>query len=548
MSCGLSLQHVCRFKWICVAAAVSCLAGGVAKGQVDPARWTQVKRPRVAAVEARPWRVIFNDDSEALAHLGADTPDGFLAVRLRPLAGSGVSTICFSVLGNWGDAPSYDCKVQPIHGDASGGPPSGYKPYAHNLKAMITAGRCPLQIVTDFARENDIELFASVSMNDVHDSFIDGLITTWKREHPQLLVNPEGRSDNKSLYVTALNYTHEPVRQRKLEVIEEVAGRYDVDGFSLDFIRHPVFFSPTMRDEPVTAEQIDIMTSLMRRIRAITDAAAAKRGRPMLIAARIGDSIDLSHRIGLDIPAWLEQDLVDMLIVGGGYAPDSLALTDVIEAVRPYGVTVVPCENSVKAPIMFKRALVSRWHHLGAGGVHYWNLSSAFTHPTKLAGDKLAAVRTGSYAILHEAVDPAKLVHLDKLYETDGEVFRYYAHASSRPALPMQVKRGQTAEHTIVIGDDVEAATRAGKFKEAALTFRLAGAVAGEYFAVALNETPLNNGQVTETNEQHTWIRFALTAPPLRLGANVVQISLDEAAGSEAVVIEQTKLNINYSP
>ncbi len=548
MSRGLSLPHVCRIEWICVAAAASCLAGGVAKGQADPSQWTEAKRRRVAAVEARPWRVIFNDDSEALAHPGADDPDVFMSVRLRPLAESGVSTVSLSVLGNWGDAPSYDSKVQPIHGDASGGPPPGYKAYAHNLKALITAGRCPLQTATDFAHENDIELFASVRMNDVHDSFIDGLITTWKRENPQLLVNAQGRNDNKSLYVTAQDYTHEPVRQRKLEVIEEIAGRYDVDGLALDFIRHPVFFSPTMRDEPVTAEQIAIMTSLMGRIRAIADAAAAKRGRPMLIAARIGDTIDLSRRIGLDVQAWLEQDLVDMLIVGGGYAPDSLALTDVVTAAGPYAVAVLPCDNSVRETTTLRRAFVSRWHHLGAGGVYYWNLSLPFTHPTKLTGDKLAAVRVGSYAILHEAVDPANLVHLDKLYETDGEVFRYYAHASSRPALPMQVMRGHTAEHTIVIGDDVEAATAAGKFKEAALTFRLAGAVTGEYFAVTLNGTPLNNRQVTETNEQHTWIRFALTAPPLRLGANVVQISLDEAAGAEAVVIQRTKLNINYSP
>ncbi len=61
-------------------------------------------------------RVIFNDDSEPLHHPKGRTPEGFLDARIRPLAGTHVTTIGWSVLA--GDAPCYDSRVQPIFGDA----------------------------------------------------------------------------------------------------------------------------------------------------------------------------------------------------------------------------------------------------------------------------------------------------------------------------------------------------------------------------------------------------------------------------------------------
>ena len=57
------------------------------------------------------------------------------------------------------------------------------------------------------------------------------------------------------LYTTAQDFSHEAVRQRKLEIIEEICQRYDVDGFELDYIRHPVLFSRRMRGESCTADE-----------------------------------------------------------------------------------------------------------------------------------------------------------------------------------------------------------------------------------------------------------------------------------------------------
>lgn len=37
-----------------------------------------------------------------------------------------------------------------------------------------------------------MELFASMRMNDCHDSFLPPLVTLWKKNHPELLVDRRG--------------------------------------------------------------------------------------------------------------------------------------------------------------------------------------------------------------------------------------------------------------------------------------------------------------------------------------------------------------------
>ena len=96
-------------------------------------------------------RVIFNDDTYELSRADANTPEGFLKRRLKPLVSTHVDTIAWSILGGWADAPVYDSKVQPIYGDAHGAPPPYWTAVTKNVKALIASGHCPLQIVIDYA-------------------------------------------------------------------------------------------------------------------------------------------------------------------------------------------------------------------------------------------------------------------------------------------------------------------------------------------------------------------------------------------------------------
>ena len=220
-------------------------------------------------------------------------------------------------------------------------------------------------------------------MNDVHDSFVPGWLCNWKKENPDLLVDRTGMLADRALYVTAADFTHPKVRGRKFEIIEKVGNRYDIDAYELDYIRHSVLFSRSMRGQPITSEEVEIITFFMRRVRQFTDHLGARRGRPVLIASRVPGTIEKCLNIGLDVKTWLEDDLVDILIGGGEYSPFTIRISDFTQLADPYEVPVYPCINQGAAfglagswtnftPVT--RALASRWYREGARGVYLWNL------------------------------------------------------------------------------------------------------------------------------------------------------------------------------
>ena len=520
--------------------------------------WSDAKRARVEAAQ-RPRRIIFNDDTHELALDDANTPEGFLGHRITPLAETQVGTIAWSVLCGQFDAPAYDSKVQPIFGDAHGGPVRYWQKVTENVKTLAREYRCPLHLVTDFAHAHDMEAFASVRMNDVHDSFMDAnAMTVWKRTHPQFMVDTDGTLPEFELYTTAQDFSHEEVRQRKLEIIEEICERYDVDGFELDYIRHPVLFSRRMRGEPCTQEEAAIITSMMGQIRRITDNAAARRGRPMLIAARTPDSFALSLDNGLDLQAWLEGDLIDILIAGGGYSPHSLPVEQFVEAARPHGVTVHPCINpsgvctGADGFLDGVRGLASNWYRAGADGVYFWNLGTPFEYKT---GDDLIVTRQRCYACLHEVGDPRTLADKDKLFcvgSGPGGVQSYYAHVSSRWPLPLESKHGVLRTGVIgrvplQVGDDVSSHPPA----PATLTVEFDDASWKDTLLFRLNGEELADGHFAHASDGGAafCLSYAVGAPPLGAGRNFVEVAArnDVPPPHNIVTITAMRLKIEYT-
>ena len=515
--------------------------------QQDPQ--TEAKIARQAVVNKQR-RVVFNDDTYELSRSDANTPEGFLKRRLEPLAGTHVDTISFSVLGAWADAPVYDSRVQPIYGDAHGGPPAYFSDVTANVKALIKTGRCPLQIVIDFAHGNGMELFASVRMNDCHDSFIPGGVTIWKKQHPELMVDSDGVPPDKvkhplGLYVTAQDFSHEQVRQRKFEIIEEVCRRYDIDGLSLNYMRHPVFFSRIMQGLPATVEEVQIMTSFMRRIRGFTDEVAALRGRPLLLSAIVPDNLQLSLNIGLDVKTWLEEDLLDIVIPGLGYAPFTLPVEQWTELAHHYNVPVYPCINK-QAPWQVSndaitegiRAVAANWYRAGADGIHFWNLGTPFEGK---AGQELIDIRQRYYTCLKEVGDPKMLIGKDKLFCADHPVLSYYTHVSSQPPLPVVLKEDVVQCVPLVVADDFGAARNRGPVAVLELQIILKGQVRKEALVFRLNDKLLTDGKFVNAHILY----YSLSASQLKTGKNIIEASLKSTAAS-AVQLQGLQLKTEY--
>lgn len=532
------------------------LAGFLSACAVDPGQ--------DEATETLKRRVIFNGDSAVLMHPGASTVEGFLTPRLEALPGTPVTTISWSILA--GDAPSYDSRVQTIYGDGQQlNGPEYMSQYATNLKTLVDAGTCPLKIVTDFAHEHGMEAFASVRMNDVHDSFVQGHLSRWKHENRELLVSTRGLQTEiaepafpgsrvANLYSTALDFTHQVVRDRKFEIIEEVCLRYDLDGVELDFIRHPVLFKNIFEGGAITPEEINLMTSFIRRVRLRMDEIGKERGRPFLLAVRTPDDLELSLGIGLDLETWMREGLMDMLILGGGYAHFSLPVAKMAEAAHAYGVPLYPCINNPGQlmdgkGIEMTRALATKWYADGADGIYFWNLTAPWEQIRDEA--RWRALRKRVYSALDDIDDPEALAGKEKIYSAAEEVWFPYAFISSRGHLPASLEPGGPVRFPIVIGDDVPRLEQEGLLESAELTLELEGVMpeTGQ-LAVSLNGQSLEGGRLLqpEVAADPSRLAFAMAADALRHGQNLVEASLRESSPDAELTLVKAKLRLIPGP
>jgi hypothetical protein len=159
------------------------------------------------------------------------------------------------------------------------------------------------------AREKGVSPWISMRMNDIHgvdNPKYPSLCRLW-REHPEYKVTPNYQG--KSWRDHAFDYSHEPVRARALGYIRELLDRYDVDGVECDWLRFPWHF-PKGKER----EKAPILTDFMREAKKIVDAASARRGRRILLGARVASSVDGALSLGTDAVAWAAKGCVDWIV------------------------------------------------------------------------------------------------------------------------------------------------------------------------------------------------------------------------------------------
>ena len=111
-------------------------------------------------------RIIFNDDGDTrqVKHPGSKSKEAFLSARFERTLGTHVDTYVFCV-GDGMDNPYGRPKDCPAD-----------DPEALNIEA---------------AHANSMEVFASLRMNDIHESLsslFGGLVTPLKKEHPEYCI------------------------------------------------------------------------------------------------------------------------------------------------------------------------------------------------------------------------------------------------------------------------------------------------------------------------------------------------------------------------
>ena len=198
-----------------------------------------------------------------------------------------------------------------------------YLPQRKNIVSeLIKMGTDPLEVTANFAHENGLEFFWSHRMNDTHDAAhrLDNPHPQWnqfKEEHPEYLFGAIAERIPHGNW-SAVDYSHQEVRDLCVQYFTEVCENYNVDGIEMDFFRHPQLFKNVGQGGIATQEQLIMLTDMVNQIREMTQRVGQEKGKPILVLARVPDSHEYCRRIGIDLEEWMEKGLID-IVVGGGY-------------------------------------------------------------------------------------------------------------------------------------------------------------------------------------------------------------------------------------
>ncbi|MDR1284101.1 MAG: family 10 glycosylhydrolase [Opitutaceae bacterium] len=530
----------CRFLPLLVLALAPALPS--VRAQSAPPPSPADREWRQSAVD-RPRRVIVNNDgNEPVMMLRRPSAEDLLARRIAPLAGTQVDSLFYCTWSSGFGLFTHFTRVGQIF-------TSRENRHANNqMQALLDAGIDPLRVVQNFTRTHNMELFWSMRMNDNHDGYADKYgpalfeANRLKMGHPEYLLGKRGERLPYGSW-SAVNYARPEIRELAFRYIEEVCLHYDVDGVELDFFRHPLFIPSTTQGRPATADELAMMTDLLRRIRAMADAEGRRRGRPLLIAVRVPDSATYCRTIGLDLETWLSADLVDLLVVGGYFQfnewEESVALA------RKYGVKVYPSLDDARVPDtadtpphrstlrmtdLAYRARVANARDAGADGVYFFNQFN----PRR--------------PIWREAGDPALLATLDKDYfasvhgvgatpmRSNLPLAPYQTIETLNPGAPRLLSPGKTARARIRLAESPAQTERPPSFllclrienSDTAAETRSAGAPG----AAAVPEVRFNNSPLATPAREGDWLVYPVRPDLVRRGHNDVSATLRPDAAS----------------
>jgi hypothetical protein len=177
--------------------------------------------------------LILDDDGDLVyADETRKGPAAFLSLRMHDCQAAGVNSLAWCIM--WGIAKKGKTPVRYWQLQKLG------TPFQKNMPD-------PTPVIARFCRENEIEVFGSIRMNDCHDGYglpFPKLVYPLKVEHPGMLIGDEsergGGADGMAAAMWAgLDYAHQKVRDDRLCWIENTARKYDLDGVDLNFFRMP---------------------------------------------------------------------------------------------------------------------------------------------------------------------------------------------------------------------------------------------------------------------------------------------------------------------
>ncbi len=456
--------------------------------------------------------------------------------------------------------------------------PSGVIPCTENVfPRWWKIGIDPVEVLLTEAKKRGREVFFSYRINgsDNDDMFdpprpFDQPVPL-KAEHPDWLIYK---------WHPYWNFSFKGVRDLKLNVVREAAEMYDFDGIHIDFARIPVLFP-----EKQWLHR-NILTDFMRDIRTTLLDIEAKRGRPLLLAARVPEDLMGCHFDGMDVEAWARDFLVDILVVGTRTANADIAAFRQITNETP--IKLYPSFDDHHSTDGYRepdleiwRGACANWWHQNPDGMHTFNLMVSSPQSAENLDLSPSPRWQTQRKIFSEIGSPATLKGVNKVFfverrggghaeyvvpspanwHTPRHMYFQTNMLASLPATLVDDGREDTLL-TLNVADDVNAASV--EIDQITLQIAVSDAAGevlslderlemlGSKVAVRLNNIPLDapRTETVETSNEafKNWLIFTVKPGYLAVGANLVGVGLSQQlpAVFGHIQIEKLELHVRY--
>ncbi len=504
-----------------------------------------MKDQRLRAAQRRR-RIIFNNDGGDIHYAAAATPEALLRPNTAGLVGSHLDSI-FYCTNHGFNMHTHDTKVSEIAYRTGAGSAEDQRAAAV-MEGLLEQGTDPLRVMCSFCRQHDLEILWSFRINDEHASWVPHLVSQYVRDHPDHLLGTFEKPPPRGPWC-GVDYTVPGVREHALAIFEEVCRNYDVDGIELDFFRQLICFRKVAWEGAAGQEECDAMTDMLRRMRAMMDQIGAERGKPLLIAMRVPDSVEYCRDLGFDLMTWLKDDLIDVMVAGGYFWLNPWEKT--VKLAHEHGVPVYPSLDGARiaadVPREIRRSDEAYRAHAalafqaGTDGVYLFNFNY-FRAPADLIWRQLG--------------DPAVLAGLDKVYHVSvmghgRDPLEHYVPDGVKhmnlptlcPDQPVELAAGQTHATTLSVADAVGdwPARTHGPYLQLDVMAENAGD--GNPLAVTFNGRRLQERPLTwYPKDKDSWHEFGVDAPIVKRGANDLTIH----SGGDPCVLHDMQLRIDY--
>ena len=380
------------------------------------------------------------------------------------------------------------------------------RPQHRRFLPLLDDGKQPLGVLLDQCRRRRMTFLAGLRVNDNHGHVSIrqgvGAGAGFLVNNPQWQIRETPPGPYYALS-TPFDFTFDPVRDYLFSVTVELVDRFDLDGLELCFRDH--FYFPPGKGP----ERKGLMTGLLKRIRRMLDEKGRERNRKLLLGARVFQTLEECDTMGLDVPAWIEEGLIDYISPADTmYCEPNLPLEAFSRLTRSGPCLLYPGLlpwSSIRMrrrlggqPVTSdqQRALAMNMYGAGADGIFFYNhfvpLSWGPFYPHMLRG-------------LAETREPRDLTRGNRHYVFEPLWAGCLGFGVDRTATGA-VKADRMVLHRETPGSEGKYRFRVcehiGRSRGATLLFRAFHAVDGDRFEVRVNGKPVPDSRLRRRSDE----------------------------------------------